>query len=101
MYCRAIGDVALQPYVTCEPEIVVKQIEADDEYVVLASDGIYDVISNEELGKLVVSGARDFLNIAKTICTEAILLGSTDNVTVLVIDLKRRYSHSVQSVGRK
>ena len=24
--CRAIGDVALQPYVTCEPEIIEKEI---------------------------------------------------------------------------
>jgi hypothetical protein len=38
-----------------------------------------------------MSKSKDFLNIAKVVCTEAILLGSTDNVTVLVIDLKRRF----------
>lgn len=36
---RAIGDVALQPYVTCEPEVIEKNISSEDEYLVLASDG--------------------------------------------------------------
>jgi serine/threonine protein phosphatase PrpC len=36
---RAIGDISLQPYVTCEPEVVEKDITYEDEYLVLASDG--------------------------------------------------------------
>eukprot|EP01036_Dinobryon_divergens_P022153 gene22153-30389_t len=31
---RAIGDVTLQPYITCEPEIIETNIEPDDEYLV-------------------------------------------------------------------
>jgi protein phosphatase 1L len=38
---RAIGDVNLQPYVTCEPEILQKEIGPEDEYLVIASDGIF------------------------------------------------------------
>ncbi len=86
--CRSIGDVTLQPYITCEPEIIEKQIEPDDEYLVMASDGVFDVIENEDVGKIVLRNARDFLNVAKRLCTEAILMGSSDNVTALVIDLK-------------
>lgn len=84
----AIGDVTLQPYITCEPEIIEKQIEPDDEYLVLASDGVFDVIENEDVAKIVLRNARDFLNVSKRLCTEAIIMGSTDNVTALVIDLK-------------
>lgn len=80
--------MTLQPYITCEPEIVEKQIEADDEYLVLASDGVFDVIENEDVAKIVLRNGRDFLNVAKRLCTEAIIMGSTDNVTALVIDLK-------------
>jgi serine/threonine protein phosphatase PrpC len=67
---------------------VEKQIEADDEYLVLASDGVFDVIENDDVAKIVLRNARDFLNVAKRLCTEAIIMGSTDNVTALVIDLK-------------
>lgn len=84
----SIGDVTLQPYITCEPEIIEKQIEPDDEYLVLASDGVFDVIENEDVAKIVLRNARDFLNVSKRLCTEAIIMGSTDNVTALVIDLK-------------
>jgi Protein phosphatase 2C len=38
---RAIGDVSLQPYVTCHPEILEKEIGPEDEYLVLASDGLW------------------------------------------------------------
>ena len=57
---------------------------------VLASDGIWDVMQNEDVAKLVMSSSpfKDFLNIGKKLCTEAIILGSTDNVTALIVDLK-------------
>lgn len=44
---RAIGDLALKPFVTCEPEVTEKEIGLEDEYLVLASDGLWDVLRNE------------------------------------------------------
>lgn len=85
---RSIGDVSLQPFVTAEPEIIEKNIEPEDEYLVLASDGLWDVMENEYVAKMVLSGSKQFLQIAKTLCTEAIILGSQDNVTALVVDIK-------------
>ena len=38
---RAIGDVTLQPYVTCHPEILQRVIGPEDEYLLLASDGLW------------------------------------------------------------
>ncbi|KAJ1431864.1 phosphatase 2C-like domain-containing protein [Ochromonadaceae sp. CCMP2298] len=87
---RSIGDVTLQPYITCEPEIMEKQIENEDEYLVLASDGVFDTMTNEDVAKIVLRNGKDFLNVSKRVCTEAIIMGSTDNVTALVIDLKQR-----------
>jgi protein phosphatase 1L len=86
---RAIGDVMLQPYVTSTPEIQVKEMVPEDEYLVLASDGLWDVLGNEEVAKIVWNYApRDFLYCAKHLCSEALIMGSTDNITVMVIDLK-------------
>lgn len=87
---RSIGDVTLQPFITCEPEIIEKQLDGEDEYLVLASDGLWDVMENSEVAKLVLKWKNDFINIGKKLCNEAIIMGSTDNVTALVIDLKCR-----------
>jgi serine/threonine protein phosphatase PrpC len=51
---RAIGDISLKPYVTCDPEIQSKFIAEEDMYMVLASDGLWDVMSNEEVASFVV-----------------------------------------------
>ena len=87
---RAIGDVALQPYVTCEPEIMERNIGPEDEFLVLASDGLWDVMRNEDVARLCLT-SKNFLTVAKELCSEAMIMGSTDNVTALVIDLRNRF----------
>merc|ERR1712060_60873 len=44
---RAIGDLFLKPYVSAEPEVRTVPLEEDDEFLVLASDGIFDVFDND------------------------------------------------------
>jgi len=56
---RAIGDINLKPYVSCDPEFIEKEIvEREDEYVLLASDGLWDVMNNEEVAKFVTRSGR-------------------------------------------
>jgi serine/threonine protein phosphatase PrpC len=45
---RAIGDHCLRPYVIPEPELLLVERCAQDEVLVLASDGLWDVVSNQE-----------------------------------------------------
>lgn len=50
---------------------------------------IQDVMHNEDVARLVLQAAgRCFLTSARELCAEAMILGSTDNVTALVIDLR-------------
>lgn len=50
---------------------------------------IHMTLSEQEVGRVVIERAsRDFLGCAKALCSEALIMGSTDNVTALVIDLK-------------
>ncbi|KAL5229688.1 hypothetical protein ABZP36_028464 [Zizania latifolia] len=44
---RAIGDGYLKPYVTAEPEVTVTERTDDDECLILASDGLWDVVTND------------------------------------------------------
>ncbi|OMO91132.1 phosphatase 2C (PP2C)-like protein [Corchorus olitorius] len=44
---RAIGDNYLKPYVSCEPEVTITERTAEDDCLILASDGLWDVVSND------------------------------------------------------
>ncbi|KAK3001041.1 hypothetical protein RJ639_021367 [Escallonia herrerae] len=44
---RSIGDHYLKPYVISRPEVTVSKRTSKDEFLILASDGLWDVISNE------------------------------------------------------
>lgn len=80
----------LQPYITSQPEVKLKTIDGSDEYLVIASDGLWDVMENEEVAKFLMDAVKttDFLQLAKSLANEAIRRGTTDNITVLVVDIK-------------
>lgn len=128
------GDGYLKPFVTAEPEVTVTERTDDDECLILASDGLWDVVTNEMACDVVRAcfrsngppsppGARpngvlppsaagagregdDGAAAVKGVdkadsdkaCSDAALLlaklalarRSTDNVSVVVVDLRRR-----------
>jgi serine/threonine protein phosphatase PrpC len=95
---RAIGDHSLRPYVIAEPEVTIVSRHADDELLLLASDGLWDVMDNQEavtLAKKCVRRARQrgssrqsAARVAATVLTRAAVdRGSRDNVTVVIVDL--------------
>jgi serine/threonine protein phosphatase PrpC len=54
---------------------------------------------NQDVSRLVLDAAgRSFLTSARELCAEAMILGSTDNVTALVVDLRYAVSQAVQSL---
>ncbi|OAY85419.1 probable protein phosphatase 2C 50 [Ananas comosus] len=108
---RSIGDGYFKPYVIPVPEVTITPRAKEDECLILASDGLWDVMSNEEASELArkrillwhkkngttpssdqngeftdpaAQAAADFL--AKV----ALQKGSKDNVTVIVVDLKSK-----------
>jgi len=69
---RSFGDVYLKkkefsyepyrsyvPYITCEPEIIVKELSPNDKFMVMASDGLWEVLSNEEVVGIVASATNN------------------------------------------
>lgn len=96
---RAIGDQSLQPYIIPDPEITILHRREDDELIIMGSDGIWDVLSNEETCQLAKralaragskgANARAAAKVAATVLIRAALAkGSRDNVTVIVVDLR-------------
>lgn len=84
---RAIGDRMLKKYVTAEPEFVTAEVTPDDTYMVIASDGLWDVIDNDEVGRL-CSKIKNSSLAAEYLANEAYKRDSADNICVLVVDLR-------------
>jgi len=105
---RAIGDNYLKPYVISEPEVMVTERTEEDECLILASDGLWDVVSNETACGVVrmclkaqkppgSPGSDVAADGSDRACSDASILltklalarHSSDNVSVVVVDLRR------------
>jgi protein phosphatase 1L len=84
---RGFGDRELKKVVSAEPEIRHRTLMEGDDYLVLASDGIWDVLSNQNVADVVArsGGCR---SAAAAVTEEALRRGSMDNVTAVVISLR-------------
>lgn len=105
------GDNYLKPYVISEPEVTVMERSDEDECLILASDGLWDTVQNETACRVVQmclkaeklpsppgSPGRDVAaDGSDKACFDASILltklamarHSSDNVSVVVVDLRR------------
>lgn len=84
---RALGDTPLHPYVSSDPEIhgpLNLDPQARNQFVVLACDGVWDVLSDEEATSIVAPIANPE-EASRRLRDEAFARGSTDNISVMVI----------------
>jgi protein phosphatase 2C len=97
---RSIGDHYLRPFVIAQPEVTILSRSAEDELLLLASDGLWDVLSNQEAVSLAQrclrraqqrgASRQTAARVAASVLTRAAIdQGSSDNVTVVVVDLSR------------
>lgn len=80
---RAFGDKLLKPYVVAEPEIQEEVIE-DVDFIIIASDGLWNVLSNKDAVAL-VHNISDAEVAARKLTEEAYARGSSDNITCVVV----------------
>ncbi|KAA3489844.1 putative aarF domain-containing protein kinase chloroplastic-like isoform X8 [Gossypium australe] len=81
---RAFGDRHLKQYVVADPEIQEEKIDNSLEFLILASDGLWDVVSNEEAVAM-IKPIQDPEQAAKQLMQEAYQRGSADNITCVVV----------------
>jgi len=85
---RAFGDMHLKRYgVTARPELTSFTLYDDDVYLILASDGLWDVVDEQQCANTVLR-ANDPKMASRNLCELATALGSMDNITALVVDLR-------------
>jgi serine/threonine protein phosphatase PrpC len=108
------GDKYLKPVVIAEPEITFTKREPEDECLILASDGLWDVLSSDlacqvareclreknppaKAGPQIEEEGAGALYPSRSMLAAALLtrlaLGrrSADNISVIVVDLKRSW----------
>jgi len=81
---RALGDHCMKMFVISEPNWTVNELEHSDSILILACDGVWDVLSEQQAVDMIV-GEKDCLTMAKKLLVSAIKGGSTDNITVLTV----------------
>ncbi|KAK8672273.1 hypothetical protein V6N13_110646 [Hibiscus sabdariffa] len=104
---RAIGDNYLKPFVISEPEVTITERKGEEECLILGSDGLWDVVTNETacgVARMCLRAERplsplggDSAESSDKACWDASILLtklalarlSTDNVSVVVVDLKK------------
>ncbi|XP_074348057.1 protein phosphatase 2C 51-like [Apium graveolens] len=113
---RSIGDEHLKPYVVAQAEVTVKARSDLDEFIILASDGLWDVMSNEDACKVVrfclqqqsQEGSKKKSSVttdenehksraavaAQNLKRIAMKRGSQDNISVIVFDLQKLHKTS-------
>ena len=84
---RALGDASLKPYISSEPRIVEGYLGRENDYVVLACDGVWDVLTPDEVMQIART-VNDSRRAPEEISKKALDNGSTDNITAIVLDLR-------------
>ncbi|GMJ07605.1 hypothetical protein HRI_004429700 [Hibiscus trionum] len=116
---RSIGDRYLKPWIIPEPEVLFVPRAKEDECLILASDGLWDVMTNEEAcdlarrrilqwhkknGATLRSERGETIDPAAQAAAEylsnrALQKGGNDNITVLVLDLKAQRKFKKHAAG--
>jgi len=91
---RAIGDRSETPCIRAEPDLIRQELSWNDDFYVLATDGLWDVMTNQEVVTFLHDCFETDLSddsrqeLTKNLVLEALSRGAEDNITVLVVWLR-------------
>ncbi|KAL6554222.1 hypothetical protein OROMI_019895 [Orobanche minor] len=81
---RAFGDKSLKEHLSSEPDVMVDVIDDDTEFMILASDGVWKVLSNQEAVDC-IRHVKDARKAAKHLNEQALARNSTDDISCIVV----------------
>lgn len=90
---RALGDSGLKHNHVVSPEPDVRTFSMAEHrplFMILATDGLWDVFSNDEAVRFLHSHLNENDFGAKSLANEAFARGSMDNVSVIVVNFSAR-----------
>ena len=77
----------MKKFVIPDPDVVTRELRPGDKFVVVATDGVWDVLRNDEVASICAPFV-DPDDAAMTLMQEIIARGVVDNTTVIVVDVK-------------
>lgn len=84
---RAFGDKSLKSHLRSDPDITVQDILSDTELLILASDGLWKVMENQEAVDLALK-IKDPQAAAKQLTAEAVNRECKDDISCVVVRFK-------------
>ena len=84
---RALGDLALERWISVDPFISSTALQPADSFLILACDGVWDVLSDQLAVDLILENNNPSTS-ATFLRDHAFALGSMDNISCCVIHLK-------------
>ncbi|PIA35189.1 hypothetical protein AQUCO_03600091v1 [Aquilegia coerulea] len=81
---RAFGDKSLKKHLSSEPDVAVVMIDDDSEFFIMASDGLWKVMTNQEAVDA-IRHTKDAQSAAKHLTEEAIARKSKDDISCIVV----------------
>jgi serine/threonine protein phosphatase PrpC len=84
---RSLGDGFLGNCGNAHPHIESVSLKPGDAFLIIASDGLWDVMSDKEACEAIM-GDVDLELAANTLVSQAYGRGSTDNISVIVVSLR-------------
>jgi len=86
---RALGDSQVNNLVTAEPYVTVTQLQPEDEFLIIACDGVWDILEDQNAVDLIRNmNDKDAVLAAEELRNGAFNGGSNDNISVVVIFFK-------------
>lgn len=86
---RSLGDSSMKEFVVGAPYTTETELCDDDEFLILACDGLWDVISDQGAVDL-IRDIEDAQAASQKLLKYALSHHTTDNVTVIVVRLKKQ-----------
>ncbi|MBD3231797.1 hypothetical protein GF322_03995 [Candidatus Dependentiae bacterium] len=74
--------------IIAEPEITTYDLQGDEEFLILASDGLWDKIKNQKIYNII--NLNQSKNTSEILATKARQKGSADDITVITLYFKRQ-----------
>lgn len=93
---RALGDHCMKSAVICTPALAAVRLQSHHRFLILACDGLWDVIDDEMATKFVAnllnaSVPPSPVAISRALVRKALEAGTTDNVSVIVTLFHRQH----------
>lgn len=118
-YFKRVIDNFNGPYIESSPDVQVFELTNEDEFLVLATDGLWDWLNSKDVADIISRKNDDKKNIAETLVKEALYRAAEsrnlkyeqlmhlpqeikrsihDDITILVVDLKNQVVYNKNSI---